>query len=112
MIGLLIAAQLAVTVRAPDTVIVGSPTVVVVSATAAGVALPRISAPQGDAFRLTLVGEASQVSVVGATRSTKIEQQFQLVARRAGFFTLPPFEVTGHGTIARSSPRHMSGMRT
>ncbi|HWJ22312.1 MAG TPA: BatD family protein [Gemmatimonadaceae bacterium] len=107
MIGLLIAAQLAVTVRAPDTVIVGSPTVVVVSATAAGVALPRVSAPQGDAFRLTLVGEASQVSVVGATRSTKIEQQFQLVARRAGFFTLPPFEVTGHGTIARSSPRRI-----
>ena len=58
LVGFLVAAQLAVTVRAPDTVVVGAPAIVVVGATAPGVLLPRVSAPQGNAFRLVLVGEA------------------------------------------------------
>ncbi|HET7458895.1 MAG TPA: BatD family protein, partial [Gemmatimonadaceae bacterium] len=103
VVGLLLLAQLAVTVRAPDSVIVGAPSVVVATARAPGAELPRLHAPQGAAFTLVLIGEASQVNIANATRWTSIEQQFQIVARRPGMFTLPPFEATAHGAVARSN---------
>ena len=106
--GFILAAQLSVTVHAPDSVTVGAPAAVTVEATASGARTPRIIAPVGSGFSLVLTGAASRISPSIGSRWHTVEQRYELVARRAGALVLPPFEATAGAATARSKPRRIA----
>ncbi|MFL5577070.1 MAG: hypothetical protein ACJ79S_13990 [Gemmatimonadaceae bacterium] len=107
MLTALVVAQLAVTLHAPDTVALRTPGTVVVEASAPGAELPRITAPTGAAFQLVLTGASSRVTGTLGSRWNTVEQQYQLLARRVGPFTLPPFEVTTVTAATRTKPHRV-----
>ena len=106
-VGIVVAAQLTVTLQAPDTVLVGTPATVTVEATAPGARTPRIIAPIGSGFTLVLTGAASRVSASLGSRWRTVEQRYEMVARRPGTFVLPPFEATAGGSVARTKRRRV-----
>lgn len=105
LLGVFVAAQLAITVHAPDTVTVNAPATITVEASASGARPPRIVAPVvGPEVSLDLVGRAARVSASMGSRWYLVEQKYRLVAHRAGAIVLPPFEAEMRRDRTRDRP--------
>ncbi|HET7188780.1 MAG TPA: BatD family protein [Gemmatimonadaceae bacterium] len=105
MIGLVLAAQLAIVARAPDTAVTCLPFELTVAARTAGTAAPSIALPPSGVLQLLRSRVASRVERNALGQPTTLTEATFLVASPAiGRVTVPPVVVTASGGAARSSP--------
>ena len=105
MIGLVLAAQLAIVARAPDTAVTCLPFELTVAARTAGTAAPSIALPASGSLQLLRSRVASRVEHDAGGQPTILTEATFLVASTAiGRVTVPPVVVTTSGGTARSSP--------
>lgn len=103
MIGaLLVVAQLAVTVSAPDTLSVGEPGTVTVEASAPGTVPPRVVAPSFYPLAGAYVGGEERVEIRGARMQSRSVYRYTLTGVAPGRYRLPPFRASLGGATARS----------
>ena len=105
MIGLVLAAQLAIVARAPDTAVTCLPFELTVAARTAGAAAPIIALPASGSLQLLRSRVDSRVERDALGQATTLTEATFLVASTAiGRVTVPPVVVTANGGTARSSP--------
>lgn len=105
LLGVLVAAQLAITVHAPDTVTVGAPATITVEASASGGRPPRIAAPVvGRDVSLDLSGRGVRVGASMGSRWYLVEQQYRVVVHRVGAVVIDPFKAETRGATTSSAP--------
>jgi tetratricopeptide (TPR) repeat protein len=101
MVSLLsIVAQVSIAVSVPDTVGVGEPFVVTVTASATTDRAPVIIPPSFAPFTLTGVADATSMSREGAEARTQVTSEYTLAAESPGHFTIGAFEAR-LGTVSR-----------
>ncbi|HVE79437.1 MAG TPA: BatD family protein [Gemmatimonadaceae bacterium] len=105
MIGALVLAQLAITAAAPDTVAECQGVTVTVRVEARGTSTPYIIPPDLDPFALVARrgGPRSRVDARGDVW-VAAEYHYELIAERAGRYTIGPFEARVSGRSVRSRP--------
>ena len=105
MIGLVLAAQLAIVARAPDTAVTCLPFELTVAARTAGASAPIIALPASGSLQLLRSRVDSRVERDALGQATTLTEATFLVASTAiGRVTVPPVVVTANGGTARSSP--------
>jgi len=102
LVALGIAAQLAVVIRAPDTVATCDAVEISVLATFRGAEVPRVTAPGFRPFDLLRAGSPRVDR--GARGSASVEYRYTITTDRPGRFTLPPFEARTSRESARTPP--------
>ncbi|MDE3152030.1 MAG: BatD family protein, partial [Gemmatimonadota bacterium] len=105
MLGILLAAQLAIVAHAADTVGACEPLDLSVAVSARGTQLPHLVAPTFapfDVMRSVTIPHVERDT--RAVPSVTVEYRFVLVADRPGAYTIPPFEARIGNETARSAP--------
>ena len=102
---LLLAAQLAITLQAPQTVTACEPATVTVRTEVPGTESPRIVLPDLSPFVLTRSAAAPRVTPDAAGRIWTIDEyRYTISTARTGRFTIPPFEARLRGEVRRTAP--------
>lgn len=105
MIGLVLAAQLAIVARAPDTAVACVPFELTVAARTSGTAAPSIVLPASGPLQLLRSRVDSRLERDARGQATTLTEATFLVASNAiGRVAVPPVVVTANGGTARSSP--------
>jgi hypothetical protein len=105
VIGLVLAAQLAIVARAPDTAVTCLPFELTVATRTAGAATPVIALPSSAALQLlrTRIDSRTERDALGRP-GMLTEATFLVASSATGRVTLPPIAVTTSGGTAHSSP--------
>lgn len=101
---LVVLAQIAISVTAPDTVLVREPLTLLVRVESRGTDAPRVVAPAFAPFVATRRSESIRSDVSGGQARSTAEVSYELRATRPGSFTIAPFTARLGGRSARSSP--------
>ncbi|MDE3172141.1 MAG: BatD family protein, partial [Gemmatimonadota bacterium] len=105
MLGVLLAAQLAIVAHAADTVGACEPLDLSVAVSAPGAALPTLRTPSFAPFDLMSASTLPRVAADSrAVPATLVEYRYLLVADRPGRYTIPAFEAALGGQTVRSRP--------
>ncbi|HET9011953.1 MAG TPA: BatD family protein, partial [Gemmatimonadaceae bacterium] len=105
MIGLVLAAQLAIVARAPDTAVTCLPFEITVAARTPGASAPRVELPPSAILQLLRTRSASRVERDALGRETTLTEVTLLVAANAtGRIAVPPLTVVANGAMGRSTP--------
>ena len=105
MIGLLVAAQLAIVARAPDTAATCQPFELAVAVRSAGSSAPRIDPPAGASLQLLKTRTVSRVERDALGRMTTLSEVTYLIATSvSGRLQLPPVTAVSGGATVRSAP--------
>ncbi len=105
MLGFVLAAQIAIVARGPDSAQICVPLELSIAARAPGVVAPRITLPATNAVQLLRATLSSRVERDASGQSFATTQGvLTLATGSAGHVVLPPLVVTAGGATARSSP--------
>ena len=105
MIALLVAAQLAIVARAPDTAATCVPFEVTVAVRSPGAAMPRVDPPSGRFLQLLKSGVSTRLERDALGRPTLLSEFSYLVAATtSGRLQVPAIVATSGGASARSAP--------
>lgn len=108
MLGILLAAQLAVVAHVADSVGACEPLELSVAVSAPGTVLPRLLAPSFAPFDVMQSATLPQVARDSrAVPSMMVEYRYTLVADEPGRYTIPPFEARVGASTVRTAPLHV-----
>ncbi len=99
---LLVLAQIAIAVSAPDTVAVGEPATIAVEVAVPGPALPQVIAPSFRPLAGSYAGGEERVERRNGQRRTTLVQRYTVVAGGPGTFRIPPFRASAGRQFAQS----------